>query len=104
MNKLPEEQQLDLKSKIHSETAKIPWCELQTFFAKGMAVYVSHKIDLVIVAKVLAEDDQQQFQQWMQDNLIANVSDTQATAWLESNILVWAVVVHPWVLVQPIVD
>ena len=102
MNEINEE--TDLKTKIHSETAKIAWSELQPFFAKGMAVYVSHKLDLVKVAQALAEDNQQQFQDWMQDNLIANVSDTQASAWLDTNILVWAVVVSPWILVQPVVD
>ncbi len=102
MTDLPEEP--DLITKIHSETAQIAWSELQTFFAKGMVVYVSHKLDLVQVAQTLAEDNQQQFKDWIAECVIGNVSDEQASAWLDSDILVWAVVVHPWVLVQPIVD
>jgi hypothetical protein len=29
------------------------------------------------------------------------VTDEQAAAWIETDALVWAVVVSPWVLVQP---
>jgi hypothetical protein len=30
------------------------------------------------------------------------VSDEQATVWYESDALLWAVVISPWVLVQPV--
>ncbi|MFW5724155.1 MAG: DUF2288 family protein [Halochromatium sp.] len=30
------------------------------------------------------------------------MSDAQATAWIEAEAVVWAVVVRPWVLVQPL--
>lgn len=94
----------ELVQKLNSETAKIAWSELQTFFAGGMTVYVSHKLDLIKVACELAEDNKVQVEDWMQQGLVANVSDEQASAWLDSNIVVWATVLHPWVLVQPVVD
>lgn len=94
----------ELVAKLNAETAKIAWSELQTFFASGMAVYVSHKLDLIKVACELAEDNSDQVEDWMKQGLVANVSDEQASAWLESDILVWATVIHPWVLVQPVVD
>lgn len=94
----------DLQSKINSETSRILWKELLPFFARGMAVYVSHKLDLIKVAQALSEDNKRQFQQWMDEGLVANVSDEQAQAWHESEVMVWAVVIKPWVLVQPIVD
>ncbi len=94
----------ELVQKLNSETAKIAWTELQTFFASGMTVYVSHKLDLIKVACELAEDNKAQVEDWMQQGLVANVSDEQASAWLDSDIMVWATVIHPWVLVQPVVD
>ncbi|MEQ8289636.1 MAG: DUF2288 domain-containing protein [Gammaproteobacteria bacterium] len=94
----------ELVAKLNAETAKIAWSELQTFFASGMTVYVSHKLDLIKVACELAEDNRDQVEDWMGQGLVANVSDEQASAWLESDILVWATVIHPWVLVQPVVD
>ena len=94
----------DLLAKINRETSKMVWTELLPFFAKGMAIYVSHKMDLVKVAYELSIDNKKQLEEWMTEGLIANVSDEQASAWHESNVLVWAVVIKPWVLVQPIVD
>ena len=94
----------DLLAKINRETSKMVWTEVLPFFAKGMAIYVSHKMDLVKVAYELSIDNKKQLEEWMTEGLVANVSDEQASAWHESNILVWAVVIKPWVLVQPIVD
>ena len=56
------------------------------------------------MAAVLVEDNKNQMQEWMDDQLVDNVSDEQASAWHESHVTVWAVVIKPWVLVQPIVD
>lgn len=94
----------ELIARLNSETARIEWNQLLPFFARGIAVYVSYKLDLIQVAKVLSRDDKPMFEGWMQQKMIASVSDEQANAWLETDILVWAVVVHPWVLVQPVVD
>lgn len=90
--------------KINLETSKINWSELLPFFAKGMAIYVSHKVDLIRVATILSNDDKNQFERWLKEGLVAHVTDDQASAWYEEKTLVWAVVIKPWVLVQPIVD
>ncbi len=94
----------EILAKINRETSKMAWTELLPFFAKGMAIYVSHNLDLIKVAYALSEDDKTQLEKWMQEGLVANVSDEQASAWHESNVIVWACVVKPWLLVQPIVD
>jgi hypothetical protein len=94
----------EILAKINRETSKMTWAELLPFFAKGMAIYVSHTLDLIKVAHALSEDDKQQLEAWMKEGLVANVSDEQASAWHESNVTVWACVIKPWLLVQPIVD
>ncbi len=38
---------------------------------------------------------------WMQAGQIARVTDAQALAWYDADADVWAVVVRPYVLVQP---
>ena len=91
-----------LKNKINRETAKAPWRELQPFFANGSAVYVAPGMDLVAVAATLAADDKVQVQNWIETGQVAPVSDEQAVAWYDSDATVWAVVVKPLVLVQPI--
>lgn len=94
----------ELLDKINRETSKMAWSELLPFFAKGMAIYVSHTLDLIKVAYALSVDDKKQIEKWMQEGLVANVSDEQASAWNDSNVTVWACVIKPWLLVQPIVD
>ncbi len=91
-----------LRGKLNRETAKMPWRDLQRFFANGSAIFASPELSLVDVAAVIAEDDRRQVEQWMMAGLLAPVSDKQATDWLAADLQMWVVVVKPWVLVQPV--
>lgn len=88
------------RAKINSETAKIPWLELQRFFAAGKAMQVSAELDLVDVAYALEQDEVERVEQWTRRNQMGPVTDDQARAWVDSEALLWSVVVKPWVLVQ----
>ena len=88
------------KGKVNLETSKIPWKELQRFFAAGLAIGVASPLDLVDVAYQFSIDNNHQVALWMQNNQVAPVSDQQAINWLASDTEVWAVVVKPWILVQ----
>lgn len=96
------EQQAILRAKVNMETSRIAWKELQRFFASGVAVAVSTKLDLVEVAMQMHGDNKTQFENWLAEGAIAKVTDEQAAAWLATDAEVWAVVVSPWVLVQQI--
>lgn len=96
------EQQAILRAKVNMETSRIAWKELQRFFASGVAVAVSAKLDLVEVAMQMHGDNKTQFENWLAEGSIAKVTDEQAAAWLATEAEVWAVVVSPWVLVQQI--
>lgn len=88
------------RAKINSETAKIPWLELQRFFAAGKVMQVSVELDLVDVAYALEQDEVERVEQWTRRNQMGPVTDDQARAWVDSEALLWSVVVKPWVLVQ----
>jgi len=90
------------RAKLNMETAQIAWKELQRFFASGVALIVSADLDLVEVAFQMSEDNSAQIKLWMESGKLAKVADVQAESWLESDAQVWAVVVRPWVLVQPV--
>lgn len=96
------EQQDILRAKVNMETSRIEWKELQKFFAGGLAVKISHKLDMIEVALQMHEDNKPQFEKWLSAGLVGKVSDEQAALWLAANTEVWAVVVSPWVLVQEI--
>ncbi|MCK9394345.1 MAG: DUF2288 domain-containing protein [Methylobacter sp.] len=88
------------REKVNLETSQIAWKELQRFFASGSAVFVAPDLDLVDVAYQFSIDNKDQVALWMQNNQLALVSDQQAIDWLETDAVVWAVVVKPWILVQ----
>lgn len=88
------------RDKVNLETSKIPWRELQRFFAGGAAVFVAPELDLVEVAYQFAADNKLLVQQWLELKQVQLVSDQQALSWIEADAEVWAVVVKPWVLVQ----
>ena len=92
----------ELKARLNKETSKIPWSELQRFFASGMVVQVASGMDLLDVACHIARDNKSQLDEWMQTGKVGKVTDQQATDWLNEDLTVWAVVLAPWVLVQRI--
>jgi len=92
------------RAKIVSETAKIPWQELQRFFASGKVIWVANELDLVEVACALQQDDVRRVRDWTENLQLAAVSDDQARQWITDDSLLWAVAVKPWVLVQELTD
>ena len=100
---LQQERELE-RARIVSETAKIPWLELQRFFASGKVIWVAGALDLVEVACALQQDDVERVSDWTQSMQIAAVTDDQARQWINADSLLWAVAVKPWVLVQELTD
>lgn len=94
----------EIEQQINLETAQIHWHELQRFFASGNAIAVDSTLDLTHVAAQIVADNAAQIKRWMEAGLVDVVKDAQAKIWYEQNALVWAVVVKPWVLVQPITN
>lgn len=92
------------RSRINAETAKIPWQELQRFFAQGRAVAVASELDLVEVAWEMSRDNSAAMAVWVEGGQVCQVTDAQAMEWLDSKAIMWCVVVKPWVLVQALPD
>lgn len=95
-----EDQEALERARLNQETARIPWRELQRFFAQGRVIAVDPELDLVELALQCALDEAGAIVGELEQGRMAPVSDEQARAWLEANAEVWAVVVKPWVLVQ----
>ncbi|MBD9415094.1 DUF2288 domain-containing protein [Pseudomonas sp. PDM16] len=89
-----------LYAKLLGETAKISWQELQPFFARGQLLWVDGSIDLVEVARAVAEDEGAKVSAWLQVGQVAKVDEGRAEDYLARDPELWAVVVSPWVLIQ----
>lgn len=96
--------QTELEQQLNLETAQIRWHELQRFFASGNAITVDASLDLTHVAAQIVADNASQIKHWMDAGLVDAVKDAQAKTWYEQDALVWAVVIKPWVLVQPLMQ
>jgi hypothetical protein len=92
----------ELNQKLNLETAQIRWHELQRYFASGNAIFVDASLDLIQVATQISEDNATQIKFWMESGLLDAVKDSQAMQWYEDDAIVWALVIKPWVLVQPL--
>ncbi|MDZ7670339.1 MAG: DUF2288 domain-containing protein [Gammaproteobacteria bacterium] len=90
-----------LETKLNLETARVYWHELARYFAAGRVIRVAAELDLVDVAGTIAKDDTPRVKTWLTAGQIAPVTDDEAKAWQESGMVLWAVVVKPFVLVQP---
>ena len=89
------------RESLEAEAGDIAWVELQRFFAAGRVIAVSADLDLIEVAFECAADNLTRFDDWTQAGRVGPVTDEQAREWLDANALMRAVVVKPWVLVQP---
>lgn len=98
--KINEKILLELRAELNAQTAQYPWTELQRYFATGSVIMVAAELDLVDAAARVAADDKASVQQWMQAGQIGKVTDEQAALWLTEDVLLWTVVVKPWILVQ----
>ena len=90
----------DLEVKLNRETAQIRWAELQKFFAQGRVIWVDPALDLIAVAKLVANDDSAAVKSLMEAKQLGAVADERAAEWFERDQQVWAVVSAPYVLVQ----
>lgn len=87
---------------LNKETSKMPWSQMQKFFASGSTIYVSNEFDLLDIASDLVMDNNARIKALMDDAHIHNVNDEQAAHWLSQDTNMWVVVLEPYVLVQPV--
>lgn len=90
----------DLRSKLHLETALMPWRLLEPFFARGQLLVANEQLSLLDAAMAVANDEHEQVQLWLASASLVPVSDEQAQTWHGEQAELWAVVVRPFVLVQ----
>jgi hypothetical protein len=92
----------ELKNKLVSETSKIKWGELQTFYASGAVIAVNKGNDLIHVAAQFSLDNKKAVSDWLEAGEVFKVEDKQAAQWQQQETILWAVVIAPWVLVQEV--
>lgn len=95
-------EQTETFQKLLRETGKIDWHSLAPHFGGGDLVLVQRELDLVHVAYSFAEDERDTVAQWLTEGRVARVEAHQVSQWDKEDPQFWAVVVAPWVLIQPV--
>lgn len=90
----------DMFAEFAKQTAQIRWAELAKHFARGVVVVVSPELDVVKVARDMAQDDKSALEGPISSGAIRRANDDDARYWNANDPELWAVVVAPWVLVQ----
>ncbi|NND82741.1 MAG: DUF2288 family protein [Gammaproteobacteria bacterium] len=91
---------LEALGKLRSETALLPWVDLQRFFAQGKVLEVASTEDLLVCAAHMAMDNRQKVSNLQSRGGLSPPSDDRARQWYAEKVQLWTVVVAPFVLVQ----
>lgn len=88
--------------RLEKYTGEITWDYLRPHFASGALVYVDPALSLTEVGHAFANDDLDRVREWRQAGDLVTPSDPHAAWWEESQARFRALVVSPFVLIQPL--
>jgi len=87
--------------KLEKYAGEVEWRYLRPHFAAGALVYVDPSLVLSEVGEAFAADDSARVDAWKKSGDLVVPSQPHADHWEKSNAMFRALVVSPFVLVQP---
>ncbi|MCB1228992.1 MAG: DUF2288 domain-containing protein [Verrucomicrobiae bacterium] len=88
--------------KLEKYTGEVGWIYLRSHFEAGALLYVDPSLKLTEVGQAFADDDADRVAEWRQGGDLVSPSQPHADYWEESGATFRALVVSPFVLIQPI--
>jgi len=88
--------------KLDKYTGVVDWEYLKPHFDSGVLIYVDPCLLITEVGQALADDDKKKTQAWLKSGDIVKPSDLHVNWWLENPQEFTALVVSPFVLMQPV--
>lgn len=88
--------------KLEKYTGEIDWTYLAPHYRRGSLLWVDPSLSLVEVGGALARDDAGQIESWRRGGDLVRPSEPHARHWEETQTRFLALVVSPFVLVQPL--
>ena len=89
------------KDKLEKYTGQVDWQYLKPHFESGALLYVDPRLEITEVGQALTDDDKEKIQAWMKTGDLVKPSDPHAAWWEENPQEFTALVVSPFVLMQP---
>ena len=88
-------------TELVAEVGIIGWSELEPHFARGVLLIVKPPLSVLDAAKGMIDDDSARVRHWLDTGTLEKVKDHHAKEFSNSHTQFEAIVVAPWVLVQP---
>ena len=88
--------------KLEKYTGVVDWEYLKPHFESGALIYVDVELSITEVGQALAEDDKDKIEAWLKSGDLVKPSEPHAKWWQENPEQFTALVVSPFVLMQPV--
>ena len=88
--------------KLEKYTGVVDWEYLKPHFDSGALLYVDTCLNITDVGQVLADDDKDKIEAWLKSGDLVKPSEPHAKWWSENPQEFTALVVSPFVLMQPL--
>jgi hypothetical protein len=87
--------------KLEKYTGTVEWSYLKPHFEAGVLLYVDPILPITEVGQALADDNKERIQSWLKSGDLVKPSEPHARWWEENPQAFTALVVSPFVLMQP---
>ena len=87
--------------KLEKYTGVVDWEYLKPHYEAGALIYVDPSLSITEVGVSLADDDKEKVQAWLKSGDLIKPSEPHARWWQENKESFIALVVSPFVLMQP---
>jgi len=88
--------------KLEKYTGEVAWKYLKSHFEAGALIYIDPDLSITEVGEAISSDDTDRVKKWRGKGDIIIPSAPHAKHWEESEMIFKALVVSPFVLIQPI--
>lgn len=90
------------RDKLEKYTGEVTWKYLKSHYEAGALVYIDPSLSLTEVGEAFISDDSGRVKAWREKGDIITPSEPHAEYWEESEVVFHALVVSPFVLIQPL--
>lgn len=87
---------------LEKYSGEISWEYLKPHFESGNLIWISPEVSLTEAGQALTNDESERVQSWKQEGVVLIPSEPHAVFWEKSGARFRALVVSPFVLIQPL--
>jgi hypothetical protein len=92
------------EEKLGKYTGVVDWAYLKPHLESGALLYVDPCLEITEVGQAIADDNKEKIESWMKSGDLVKPSEPHAKWWEENPQDFTALVVSPFVLMQPVSD